>query len=299
MAINLIDSQTPVDVVALLRLAEAYLAMHIDNHTLQIASAQSAIAYFRKADDRLNLMRALTIAGNALFDLGRVDEARAVLEESLDIARVTGSRWHIAFVSRNLGACLDTVDVIASRTYLTEALQLLEALDDQGDIEAAAIDFASLAFNEGDPELAVRHIAELFINGREPHSRQIAVLARVSVSQYLIALGRYEEAQEYARDALAAAREEHFDVYAAHSLGRLATIAALRATSATPDAHASAARILGFVEARLKTLGSAAQDHEPMAALLRKAIGTNTLKKLMAEGAAMTEEEAVEAAISL
>jgi hypothetical protein len=99
--------------------------------------------------------------------------------------------------------------------------------------------------------------------------------------------------------ALGAARDQHSDVYAAEALGWLAMVATLRAPLPTPSVHASAARILGFVEARLQTLGSAAQNHERTLATLREAIDANTVAKLTSDGANMTEDEAVELATTL
>ncbi len=304
VACDLVDEQTPSDVIAKLRLAEAYNAMHLDSHNLQVASAQMAIECFRGSNDKVNLMRALATAGNALYKVRRFDEARGILQEALSIARTLGSRWHTADVLRDLAACLDSTDFVASRAYLTEALQLYEAGDDQEDLEAAAIDVASLAYHEGDTEAAVRHLAELLAEGRQVHApRRIIVLAQVSISQYLILLGRYQEAQLYARKALDAARAEHLDVLATQALGCLATIASLRTTSPLPGTHARAARILGFVTARLRSMGSdGALGSSTGIAVdaafgrLREVMSAATLTDIMADGAQMTEDEAVVAA---
>jgi predicted ATPase/DNA-binding XRE family transcriptional regulator len=300
-ALDLVNERTPPSVVAELKLAEAHLAMHLDHHTLQLSSAREAIAYYRRVGDEFGLMRSQIDAGNALFDVERNDEARVILEEALSIARKLGNRWDIANVLRHLGACLNPGDLVASRKYLTEAFLLIKAADDQIDLELVAIDFASLAFSEGDSESAVRQIVELFANGRRLYSsRRIAVLAQVSVSGYLITVGRHEEAQKYARAALGAARAEHLDVYAAKALGHLAAIAALGEASRSPDARAKAARILGFTGARLQAVGSApVDDFDPALAALRETMGASAVARLVAEGTTMTEEEAVDAAAAL
>ena len=60
--------------------------LHI-HHKLQLASAQEATAYYREVGDELRLVRAIDIAGGAFNDLGRNAEARAIVEEGLQIAR--------------------------------------------------------------------------------------------------------------------------------------------------------------------------------------------------------------------
>jgi hypothetical protein len=68
------------------------------------------------------------------------------------------------------------------------------------------------------------------------------------------------------------------------------------------------ARIYGFVDARLAAMGSARRwmdspEQEPYyhraLAVLRDALGDDTVAKLVAEGAAITEEQAVEEALTL
>jgi hypothetical protein len=68
------------------------------------------------------------------------------------------------------------------------------------------------------------------------------------------------------------------------------------------------ARIYGFVDARLTAMGSARRwidnpEQEPYyhraLAVLRDALGDDTVAKLVAEGAAITEEQAVEEALTL
>jgi predicted ATPase/DNA-binding XRE family transcriptional regulator len=301
-ALDLAGEQTAPEVIAKLKLAEAHLAMHLDNQTLQLASAQKAAAYFREAGDDLDLLRSQTIAGNALFDLGRTDEARVILEEALSIARKLESRWHTVNVLRNL-ACERRLagDTVTSRTYLTEASQLLKTLDDQVDIDLTTTDFASLAFDEGDPESAVANLDDLFARGFDPWTPQrIVVLAKLDISEYLIALGRYEDAREHAHEALRAAHDEQLEVYTASALLRLVTIAALRTRGLIREARPKAARILGFVDARLRALGSSFDMAPgPAFAALREEMRAEAVTMLMAEGAAMTEDEAVEAAIAL
>ena len=268
---------------------------------MQLASAREAIAYYRGVEDELNLLRALADAGNALYDLERYDAARVALEEALTIARRLGLCWDIADILRDLACCYPSgAGLKARRAYLTEALHVFKAIDAQVDIDAIAHDFADLAFDEGDPESAVTILTDLFARGYNRYSsRRFPVLDRLGLLSYLVSLGRYAEAKAYAREALGAARDQHLEVYTAEALAWLATIATLRAPRPTPDVHTSAARILSFVQARLKTLGSTARDRERILESRCEAIGTETVAERSADGANMTEDDAVELAETL
>jgi predicted ATPase/transcriptional regulator with XRE-family HTH domain len=300
-AFGVVNEQTPPDLVAKLKLAQAELATHLDQSALQLASAQEAVAYYSEVGDTLRLVRAQTLLGGAHFRFGQTDEAFAILEETLSIARRLGSRWDLWRVLRNLGLFLLDHDLAASRTYLTEASQLLQAVDDRYNIAVMAIDFASLASEEGDAESALRHLTDVFEKHRSfINSKRWTVLARRDIARSLVALGRYEEARANAIKSLGAAREAQFDVLFADALRELARIGVLRETICLPGAHVSAARILGFVDVRLRALGS---DYDvgldPLFAAVREALGAETFANLVAEGATMTEEQAVQTAVAL
>ncbi|HEY6450349.1 MAG TPA: hypothetical protein VIX60_06695, partial [Candidatus Cybelea sp.] len=305
VALDLVDEQTPPDVVAKLKHADAFIAMHLsDRHNLQLASALEAIAYYRNVGDEVRLVRAIDLAASAFNDFGRNAEARTILEEGLNIAGKRGLRWHVAIMLRSLAeVCTDEGDLAAARGYLTETLRAAKALDDRFELEGATLDLADLTYREGDPESAVRQLTEVLEKGFSAYyTRRRAVSTQVVLSEYLIALDRYEEARQHAQEALAAGREEHFDVFVARSLEILATIAVLRGASHRPGVQGVAAQILGFAEALLTTLGverNPYTQHDRVFATLRGTLGADVLATLTAEGATMTEDEAVEAATAL
>ena len=305
MALDLVDEQTPPDAIAKLKHADAFIAMHLrDRHKVQLASALAAIAYYRKAGDELRLVRAIDLAGSAFNDFGRNTEARAILEEGLKIASKRGIRWHVAIMLRSLAqVCTDESDFAAARGYLTETLRVAKALDDRFELEGATLDLAELTYREGDPESAARQLSDVLAKGFSPYyTRRRAVSTQVVLSEYLIALGRYEEAHPHALEALEAGREEHFDAFVARSLEILATIAVLRGANHDPGVQGMAARILGFVEAIFTTLGvepTPRTEHDRVFATLRDTLGADVFATLIAEGATITEDEAVEAATAL
>jgi len=300
-AFELVDEQTPRDVIAKLKLAQAELATQLQQQTLQLTSAREAVEYYREVGDTLRLVRAQTLLAGANFAFGHDAEAFSIIKETLSIARTLGSRWDTWRVLRNFGLWLLDRDFVASRTYLKEALQLLQAADDRYNSVPMARDFAELAFREGDAESAVHQLADVFEQGRDfVYSRRWAVHAQMDMAEYLMALGRYEEAREHASEALGTAHEAQLDVLVAEALGRFAGDVVLREASRVPGVQVRAARIWGFVDARMRALGSTSFGcRDQLFAALREGLGAEALANLTAEGAAMTEDEAVETAMAL
>jgi hypothetical protein len=118
------------------------------------------------------------------------------------------------------------------------------------------------------------------------------------MSVYLASLARYDEAENVACEALKIARERGEDAATAWALQHLGAIAAFRPKIEAEQgrtAHERAARVLGYVDARLVALGSGRlfageQEYDRLLALLRDALGGQAVADLMAEAAAMTED---------
>ena len=127
------------------------------------------------------------------------------------------------------------------------------------------------------------------------------------VSRYLVELGRFDEADKTSRELLVMSREHQLDLQAAFALDLLACVAISHPQEAAESAlrsFESAGRVLGFVNVRLEAL-QATRDfieqpqYERALAVLRETLGADALANLMAEGAAMTQEQAIETALAL
>ncbi|MGP8099170.1 MAG: hypothetical protein ACLQHL_00170, partial [Candidatus Cybelea sp.] len=71
-----------------------------------------------------------------------------------------------------------------------------------------------------------------------------------------------------------------------------------------PSGYAKAGQVLGFVDAQLEALATGRDfierpQYERILAVLRCAIGVDVVANLMEEGAAMTQEQAIETALAL
>ena len=307
-ASDLPEERTPPAVLASLAYAEAIIASQLREYRETLASSESAIAQYRIVGEPLGVARAQALASYALMCLGRVAEAAALLRETLEMARRLGNRRLLAYTLRCLGyAGAAGGDFATARGYVAEALQIYEAMGAKLKAAWAMDDLGEYEFRAGNAELAVSHATRALAAFRTFDDMRAAANVLSNVSGYLVSLGRYDEAYEYAREALELAREHHVDVLTVHALQNLAAIGALRPrvdATRTAAARAGAARIVGFIDARLANLGSArphapAQQYDGMLAMLRDALGPDAVAALMADGVSMTQEQAVEEALEI
>jgi hypothetical protein len=118
-------------------------------------------------------------------------------------------------------------------------------------------------------------------------------------------MGRYDEAYRRAREAVELGREHQDHVAVTWALQRLAAIAALRPCEDVEGLrrnHVRAARVLGFVDARLAILGAPRQyteqqEHERATSVLRTAFVQDELDVLIRVGASMTDDQAIDEAL--
>jgi tetratricopeptide (TPR) repeat protein len=241
-----------------------------------------------------------------LIYLERRAEATALLHEALEAARELHNRRVTAFVLRCLGlASAQEEDFVTARAYVTEAMEIFESLGARLSAAAAMDDLGEYAFFSGNTELAVVSAERMVAAARAGNAgaRSIAT-ALNGLAAYLSALARYDEAEQRVREALELALEYQLDVVAAHALQHLAAIAASRPRSrrARQEACRDAARVLGFVDARLAASGSERmlierREYDRVLAVLREELGPEATEQLTSAGAAMSSEQAVELAI--
>jgi predicted ATPase/transcriptional regulator with XRE-family HTH domain len=306
VALELVDGQTPTSLVAALRLAMGYIANTLREYKLELTSGQEALVHYHLLGDTVGIAQSQAFVSRALLCLGRRAEAQALLDEALPGARGLAGRDRLALAMiLRLIALATEGDAIAARPYIAEAIQIIESLGEKALAAAALIDLSVCEFDAGNLEQALRHVSEALAAARICERPDVTCLALDMMSVYLIGLARYEEAKKSAREALDIACEYDLDVYAADALEHLAAVATLRSEIATepePRAYAKATRILGFTDACVRASGSARsafeQYHQTLSAL-RRAMGPEVVASLIAEGAAMTQEQAIDEAMAL
>jgi predicted ATPase/DNA-binding XRE family transcriptional regulator len=308
LALQLVDDRSPPSVLAKLYFAEATAAWGSREYQRSLTRCEDAIAHYRAAGDSLGAARAQEIAALGLEVLGRLPESQALARDVLSMARTANNQMLATGAMRTLAMLsADSGDFTTARHYIADVLHIYELLGAKWDVPNVLNELACIECLAGNAELALQHGNDAFARRGDFEDPSVAIDLRTDMARYFIDVARYDEAKSHARETLTLARERHQDVYATFALQHLASIAVLQAQLFSERAVAvspRAARILGFADARIAQRGSVLRvDERPFyertLMALRAAIGAEAAAKLMAEGAAMTEEQAVEEALVL
>ena len=304
-AMEAVDERTPVSVLARLDYTEAGIANGFGRAEEQLTSSRRAIARYRLVGDALGIAFALSREIQALGDLGRVAEAKSVLQEALPLARSVGNRWLVGYMLR---LCADQGiaerDLVTARSYIAGAIRQYEPMGTKLDDAKIMGQLCVIEHYAGNAELALRHASTALATIRTLGQPRHTVIALNTMAMCLVALGRYEEGQASALEALDLASDRHLDGVAAEAILQLGKIAALRKAEVGEPrtaAYLRAGRLLGFVNAHLMGSVRHQRDEQPeydlALSVLRNALGADSVASLLTEGAAMTEEQAVALAL--
>ncbi|MGC2407047.1 MAG: tetratricopeptide repeat protein [Candidatus Cybelea sp.] len=257
-------------------------------------AAELAVQLYASVGDLHGAARAQRMLGFALYQMGRLDEAREVASHAL--AALSADAWHAA-ENLNLLAIIESSrgDLRASRELHAQSLALMKTLGDELGTARALGNMAELAFAAGDPEQALRLTNEA-LELASLRKRGVSAGWHNNAAAYCVALGDASRARDSAREALRLARERREEVFIAIALQHLALIAALDGDTRC------AAQLLGYVNARFDQLAVQREPteqwiYEMLLATLHESLDDDQVTSLAAEGGAWCEEQAVEAAV--
>lgn len=307
LALDLVDQGTLAKTLARISYASAAVAGTLDEAEREFTSSEKALALYRGLGDRFGIALSQVQLSDALVRLDRFDEAEPILLEAITQLRELGIRRFLGYALRVMSEiCVANGDFIAARSHVAEAIAIYKAIGAHH-IAAMAVGL-NLAHSElvaGNAELAFQHALEALPILRSFNGAEVAEVLN-TMSACRIALADYDEAEAYARESLALSRELHSSAHVARALQRLAMVAAVRSQGAyerRPESYARAARVFGFVDARLAGLGSPRmpvdrQEYERVFALLLGAMSADELAILTNIGAVMSEEQAIDEALA-
>jgi tetratricopeptide (TPR) repeat protein len=235
----------------------------------------------------------------ALSQMGRLDEAQTTNEQALATARACGDTWNVA-------NCLNTQALIAvshgnvraARELYDQALAAFKALGNESGAGVVLGNLAELEFTHGHPEQALRAVSEaLEMHLRGKNTTSIA-MGYTNSAAYRIALGQLAEARDSARKGLHVARQARNELDIANALQHLGLIVGLGG-----DARRGA-QLLGYTDARYTALGAQREPteqwgYDKLMAALRETLSADEIAALGAEGAAWSEDQAVEEALKV
>ena len=261
-------------------------------------TAQQAVKLYESAGDTPGAARTRHSIAQGLFQMGQLQEANEENLRALAALQACGDAWGSAAsldlqgaIAYNLG------DIERGRTFKQQALDAFKTIGDELASSIVADNIAELEFADGNAQEAWRLVSQAIEAGSRQRADVVTMGIRYANSiAYRVALGDLEGATISAREALHLARRSQFYLTSAWALQHFALVLTLRG-----DVR-KAARLLGYVNARLKEQGREREatekwSYDKLIAALEQHLSADETGSLAAEGAAWSEDQAVEEAL--
>jgi predicted ATPase/DNA-binding CsgD family transcriptional regulator len=261
--------------------------------------AERARALYESVGDDYGQACALNALGYSLFRMGRRGEASEAIARALAAMRELEDKAGVADCL-NAQSIIQTPsgDVAAARDSYAQALAAYKALGNESGTAVVLRNLAELEFGDGRVAEAERFVGEaLEIHVRGKNAFNLATTYN-NMAAYRIALQAVDKARESAREGLRLARQAQYALQIAIALQHLALVGALREETLT------AVRLIGYVNTQFKELAYEREDtekwsYDKLMAALRGHLSDAEIEKLAAEGAAWSEDQAVEEALKV
>lgn len=252
-----------------------------------------AVSLYREAGEARGLARALAQIAHRYATQERHDEACEAAEEALRLARDLGDRGLLADALRRTAPSFAAGDPERMRRLHSESVELFRSLGRDDDTARALTWWGQSEAEIGE----YRSAAERFTEAKQLAGEELAVVIASDTVACWLALGDRKSAAPIAAEALRLAAKIHHPIHTPFAVTYIAVLAQER------DAG-EAARLAGFAQDRLAALGwqRVESDRRIAAQLfdgLERRLGKEQLALLLAEGATLTEEEAVARATAL
>lgn len=305
-ALGLVDETTPADVRAALEYARAIISLVGGEVAVALQASEEASADFQQIGDARGTVKAETVAGRALLELGQHDAAECRLSNALEGARAAGDSLLAAVTQLGLGLSRSIAgDLEGSLAHVHEACDTAHALSADRIALVAMMVAVEAYLQAGETDAAIA-IAERAVLAARDIGDDFAVMRTLSnLAGSLVAGSRYDEATRAAREALGFRYVAQGATTLLWALQHLAAAAAL-ASGADIDEQrlARVARILGFVDAQLALLGARGDVSEQcerarLQPVLEAALQSNVLARNVSIGKSLTQAQAVEQSLAL
>ncbi len=299
---ELIDERTPPIVAANIGHSIATVAYMFGEYTAALADSRHLVTVFGELGDALGVARAQFVMGRSLANLGRLAEGEPLLVASLNAARTLNNTplAGLALAGLARAKCV-AGNVEAAREFLAEAFEIYDA--NGADAYSALVHSAAagIEFRAGNCEQALA-MSLVALDAMRSFNLTLFVTMELNLlAAYYTASDKWADAAVRAREALRSALETEQVVEVLWAIQHLAAIAALTTdTNGAPQAQ-RAARLLGYVDARMAALEATRQfneqhEYERVTNVLRNTLGAAPAERSMQSGASLSDDEAIEAA---
>jgi hypothetical protein len=274
------------------RLMRAYV--QLVGAPARLQAARRAIPFFERLGDRSGLLALHWQIADELAMSGAFAEAEESIARAFELADELGwqrSRAYISLLVMRFMTRWHAGRFSDARLDLAKSAALEDALGDR-DAAARLRWQAYLEFVDGSVEKAEEHLESC----TSPDLATNPLHGLDELAGTRLVLGKIDAAEAAARTALEFSRfDSPVDTFG--PIQHLATVAALRGRPHT------AARLLGFVNAKMSELQRIrthfhCAGHDILMASLREQLSADAIEKLVAEGAAMDFDRAVDEALN-
>ena len=226
-------------------------------------------------------------------------EVVQLLEEARSLVAAHGATKTLARVFSTLGfAAFVEGDAVKADRYWRESLAIARATGDRRSIDAASQNLAELLFVAGDLDAAIAAGREALAAARANGIRESTCPLTANLAAYLLLKGENHEGSTLAAQAFAEAQSVGEFFVATWAIQHLALVAA------RSNWLEYAARLQGFVDAVYATEQAKREPTEQATCdlvldYLSKSLDPAEISRFLAEGAALTLEQAGQLALSL
>jgi predicted ATPase/class 3 adenylate cyclase len=282
---------------AKLQAASAHLELRAWRYEPALVAGKRARELYDQLGDRYGAAWASSRVGEALLRMRQHEEAERVLESALQTFNELGSSRMIAMVISQKARNYHFQQRHEEGLELyNQALAYARTSGDIGLVDAITSNVAEVEFRRGNVERAL-DIARSLLAGQPAWERISRALLQANMAAYLIFLNRFDEAREFAREAIKDARPAG-PVTFAESVQHFAAIAA-----GCQDWQQSA-RLLGYCKRAYADLGThldftEQQEYDKLMAVLAENLKPEALKALLAEGATWDDDRVYNEALKV
>jgi len=215
-----------------------------------VETVAEAIIIFRRLGIRRNESMALNGLGIALAGLGEFEDASVVIRASIGVDREIGDRMHLGRKLSNVGQLnAELGEVEIALEFLERADEVMNVIfDDAGRADALSATAELVLETLEDPDLAAEKLDHARRIAERTEDRYDQARERIVRASLEVVMGRLEQAEEAARQAVEIAEGAGIIVYQLLAQARLAEILANRGKA--EEARAAIESVRAVVGAR-------------------------------------------------
>ncbi|GAC1418645.1 MAG: hypothetical protein NVSMB64_28250 [Candidatus Velthaea sp.] len=279
--------------------AIAYLTDNLLLGRRGLDAAQRAVRLGGACGQESIVARGSLYAGLAANRLGQYDDADVWFEQAAQRLRALGEERGVLLCTQSrAGNEMERGNVELARALYEEVLAIQRRYDRKVGIAICVANMALLESACGDQQRALELATDAVALGRELQDKSLLANLLVNLAAFSIAQGQLERAKTVAHEAITLGRKRRYAIPLCIAIEHLALIAALEGESVAP------ARLLGFTSKAMEGAGFTREvaelpGYRRLTALLAERLTDDQRARLMAEGEALTEQQAIEEVLDL